>query len=117
MKSNLTDKRFHCIPRYTAVIMATLLLFIGCAEVPITQRKSLKLMPGNQLLTLSLQQYNELLKKSKLSTEQAKVQMVRSVGEKIARSAEAFLRDSGRENLIKNYKWEFRTSRLTSPRR
>ena len=107
MTSKLTLDRQRCSTIYTGVIMAVLLLFIGCAEVPITYRKSLKLMPSNQMLTLSLQQYDEVLKKSKLSTDQAKVRMVRSVGERIARSAEAFLRDSGRENLIKNYKWEF----------
>ena len=99
--------RQPCSKRYLGVIMAMLLLFVGCAEVPITHRKSLKLMSSNQMMTLSLQQYDEVLKKSKLSTDQAKVQMVRRVGERIAKSAEAFLRDSGRADLIKNYKWEF----------
>ena len=107
MKSPLTLKRQRCSTRYMGVIMTMILLFMGCAEVPITHRKSLKLMPSSQLLTLSLRQYDDVLKKSKLSTDQAKVQMVRGVGERIAMSAEAFLRDSGREDLIKNYKWEF----------
>ena len=107
MKRSLPNQRQRCFAGYTGVIMTMLLFFMGCAEVPITHRKSLKLMPSNQMLTLSLQQYDEVLKKSKLSKDQAKVRMVRSVGERIARSAEAFLRDSGRENLIKNYKWEF----------
>ena len=45
-----------------------LLLFyvVACAEVPITHRKSLHLVPDSELLTMSLQQYSEVLKKSKL---------------------------------------------------
>ena len=86
-----------------------LLLFyvVACAEVPITHRKSLHLVPESQLLTMSLQQYDEVLNKSKLSTDQQKVQMVRNVGFKIAKAAEAFLVEAGQSASIKNYQWDF----------
>ena len=92
-----------------SLLFALLLLFviIGCAEVPITQRKGLHLVPENELLTMSLQQYGEVLQKSKLSGDQQKVNMVRNVGFKIAKAAEAFLAESGRGADVKNYKWEF----------
>jgi len=48
-----------------------------------------------------------VLRESKLSTDQKSVNMVKSVGERIAKAAEGFLRDSGRENQIKNYQWEY----------
>jgi predicted Zn-dependent protease len=89
------------------IIVILLLGYAGCAEVPVTHRKSLQLLSGGQLLSMSLQQYDDVLKKSKVSTDQAKVRMVRGVGERIARAAEAFLRDSGRQDLIRNYQWEF----------
>jgi predicted Zn-dependent protease len=94
---------------YIRYLFFTLLLFyvVACAEVPITHRKSLHLVPESELLTMSLQQYDEVLKKSKLSTDQQKVQMVRKVGIKIAKAAEAFLADAGQSANIKNYKWEF----------
>ena len=87
----------------------TLLLFcvVACAEVPITHRKSLHLVPESELLAMSLQQYDEVLNKSKLSTDQQKVQMVRKVGFKIAKAAEAFLADAGQSANVKNYKWDF----------
>ena len=82
-------------------------LWSGCAEVPLTHRKGLHLVPDSELLTLSFQQYRQVLRESRLSTEQEEVQMVRRVGQKIAKAAEGFLRDSGRENQIKNYQWEY----------
>jgi predicted Zn-dependent protease len=84
-----------------------LLQFPGCAEVPITHRKGLHLVPETELLSMSLQQYDEVLKKSKLSTDTQKVEMVRRVGNRIAKSTEAFLSETGQQGTVKNYKWEF----------
>jgi len=84
-----------------------LLQFQGCAEVPITHRKGLHLVPETQLLSMSLQQYDDVLKKSKLSSDTQKVDMVRRAGNRIAKAAEAFLADTGQQGMIKNYKWEF----------
>lgn len=89
------------------IIMKMVLFFIGCAEVPLTERKSLHLVPNSELLSLSLREYDQVLKKSKLSTDEKKVQMVRRVGQRISKSAEAFLKESGREQQLKDYKWEF----------
>ena len=50
---------------YSRHLFFTVLLFyvVACAEVPITHRKSLHLVPESELLTMSLQQYDEVLKK------------------------------------------------------
>ena len=40
------------------IIVAAILLLSACAEVPVTKRKGLHLVPGNELITLSFQQYN-----------------------------------------------------------
>lgn len=92
---------------YLATLIPIFILLLGCAEVPVTKRRGLHIVPTSELLALSFQQYNEVIRKSKLSTDQKKLQMVRKVGERIARSAESFLRDSGRGNQIANYKWDF----------
>ncbi len=84
-----------------------ILMFQGCAEVPITERKALRLVPETELLSMSFQQYNEVLKKSKLSTDTQKVEMVRRIGSRIAKSAEAYLTETGQQNKIKSYQWEF----------
>ena len=98
----------HRILFYRYLFFMLLLFYVvACAEVPITHRRSLHLVPESELLTMSLQQYSEVLKKSKLSTDQQKVQMVRKVGFKIAKAAEAFLAEAGQSANIKNYQWDF----------
>ncbi len=87
--------------------ISTLFLLHACATVPLTERKSLSLIPDSELLSLSFQQYADALEKSKLSNDPVKVQMVKRVGGKIARASEEFLRESKLESDLNNYKWEF----------
>jgi predicted Zn-dependent protease len=95
---------FHLV-----VIAATFLIFllISCTTVPLTGRSGLSLVPDSQIVTMSYQQYSEVLKKSKLSNNQEKVQMVRRVGGRIAMAAESFLKESGAGADVALYKWEF----------
>src|SRR4030042_1853501 len=88
-------------------ILLTLFFLFACATVPLTERKSFRFIPDSQLLSLSFQQYSEVLKKSKLSNDPTKAHMVRRAGERIAKASEEFLRESKMEEDIKNYKWEF----------
>jgi len=90
----------------TWVIVLLFGLF-ACSTVPVTGRKSLNILPDSELLSMSLQQYNDVLKKSKLSNDPVKAQMVKRVGERIARATEQFFRENGMESEITNYKWEF----------
>ena len=90
-----------------ATLIVLLLLSVGCATVPVTGRKSLNILPDSELLSMSLQQYDDVLKKSKLSNDPVKIQMVRRVGERIASATEQFFTEKGMESEIKNYKWEF----------
>jgi len=88
-------------------IFLTLFLLFACASVPLTERKALHFIPDSELATLGLEQYQKVLRESKLSKDQAKVQMVRSVGSRIAKATEDFLRERGLESEVKYYKWEF----------
>jgi predicted Zn-dependent protease len=56
---------------------------------------------------MSYQEYNNVLNKSKLSTDMAKVSMVRRVGQRIATASEQLLVEKGHGDDIRNYKWEF----------
>lgn len=82
-------------------------LVTACATVPLTERKSLRLVPEPELLSLSNQQYAKVLKESRLSDDRQKVQMVERVGKRIAIAGEEFLKESGQGEKIKNYQWEF----------
>ena len=98
MKRLRPVRKLSC-PIPCLVIVCVLLFLSGCAEVPVTHRKGLHPVPESQLLTLSFQQYSEVLKKSKLSTDQNEVQMVRPVGQRVAKAAELFLKESGEESV------------------
>ena len=90
------------------IIILSLFFFLyACTTVPVTGRKQLDLVPDSELLTMSYSEYTTVMKKSKLSTDQDKVDMVRRVGKRIATAAEDFLVKEGLGSEVKNYKWEF----------
>ena len=94
------------ISRILIVLLVGIFSF-ACAQVPITDRQSLALLPESQLATMSLQEYDKVLKNSKLSSNRQQVEMVRRVGFRIAKAAEAFLKEAGMQSEIKNLNWEF----------
>ncbi|MFH1861819.1 MAG: M48 family metallopeptidase [bacterium] len=96
--------------RYFVPIVFTFILLgflIGCATVPITGRQQFSVIPQSELLSMSFSSYQQVLSEAQLSNDQAQVAILRGVGEKIAASAEQFLRDNGMEDEIKKYNWEF----------
>lgn len=104
----VTDKRGFLFCRGGIAIALLLLMALsGCATVPLTGRSGLSLVSDSEMASLGTQQYGEVLKKAKLSTNGAEVRMVRSVGARIAKASEEFLRQSGRAEDIGAYKWEF----------
>lgn len=92
-------KRISCL--------VSILFLIGCSTVPITGRKQLSFIPQGELMALSDQSYKEVLSKSTISSGTPWNQKVAEVGQKIAGSAEIFMRENGMEKDLANYKWEF----------
>ncbi len=107
MRKEFAKRKDQCVLFFGIFFLIIISFFSGCAEVPLTQRKSLRLVPQSQMTAMSFQQYDKVLKESKLCTDRKKVNMVRRVGNRIAGAAGEFLRDSGLEAEIKNYNWEF----------
>ncbi|MCF7848110.1 MAG: M48 family metallopeptidase [Kiritimatiellales bacterium] len=79
----------------------------GCSTVPIVGRRQATLMPESQMAAQSATSYGQVLKESKLSTDQKQTALVRSVGGRIANAVEQFMRENGMEKDIANFKWEF----------
>lgn len=90
-----------------ALTLSLVFLIASCASAPVTERRGLRLVPDSELTSMSFQEYNNVLKKSKLSTDTAKVSMVRRVGQRVAAASEELLEETGRGSDIRNYKWEF----------
>jgi predicted Zn-dependent protease len=82
-------------------------IVVSCTSVPITKRSSFQIVPDSELSSMSLTEYRKVLSKSKLSGNTADVARVRRVGNRIAASAEQFLREEGLAADIQHFKWEF----------
>ncbi len=94
-------------PECFALMLCLVFLIASCASAPVTERRGLHLVPDSELTSMSFQEYSNVLKKSKLSTDTAKVSMVRRVGQRVAAASEELLDETGRGSDIRNYKWEF----------
>ena len=84
-----------------------ILLFAGCGSVPVTGRKQLSLVSNQEVLTLSLQQYDEFIKSAPKSTDKANTAMVQKVGRNIANAVENYLKNNGYADELSSYAWEF----------
>ncbi|MBN2174344.1 MAG: M48 family metallopeptidase [Bacteroidales bacterium] len=90
----------------TIFVVLGIFLF-SCATVPITGRKQLALVPNSQILPLSYSSYEQVLKESKLSTNQAEVNMVKKVGSNIEKAVEEYMAQNNMIDALKGYEWEF----------
>ena len=82
-------------------------LFCGCSTVPVTGRRQLDLIPASTMLSMSLQQYDEFLKKHELSTNQEQTQMVKRVGRRIQKAVEQYMAEQNLSDRLKDFRWEF----------
>ena len=95
----------------TKITTSLLVLFFlaSCGSVPVTGRKQILLVSESEVLSASLTQYDEYMKTAVKSTDKTKSAMVERAGKNIAAATENYLKQSGMENEIKNFKWEFTT--------
>lgn len=91
-----------------ASVSAMLLASCGTAStVPITGRTHRLLVDDAQVLSLSKQQYSEVLQKSTLSSDATKTALVKKVGTKLKNAVETFLKNNGASSELQYYDWEF----------
>jgi predicted Zn-dependent protease len=93
--------------RFLTVIIFALLFIVSCSTVPVTGRRQLNIVPESTINSMSFQQYDEVLKTSKLSNDQAKVQMLKRVGKRIENAATKYMTDNGMAGALSGYKWDF----------
>ena len=93
--------------RKIVLLLAICAGFYACGSVPITGRRQLNLVSDQEVLSLSLQEYNKFISTAKKSTDQTKTAMVVKVGNNIAKAVENYFQVTGQEALLANYSWEF----------
>lgn len=95
-------------PLYRLFSAVFLLLFVvQCAKVPITGRSQLSLIPNNQVLPMSFEQYAEVKRSNQVITSGEQAEMVTRAGQKIQKAVEQYFVDLGQSNYLNEYEWEY----------
>ncbi len=89
------------------VLLFAPVIFYSCSTVPITGRSQLDLIPDNEMLSMSFQQYDQFLKSNKESTNQQEIALVKKVGGKIAGAVEKYFAQHNLSSQLQGYNWEF----------
>jgi len=89
------------------LIMVCTTLLIACSKVPITGRKQLNLLPESELTGMSLTNYRQFLQENEVVKTGSSAAMVNKVGNNIANAVMQYLRQSGQDSRINDFKWEF----------
>jgi predicted Zn-dependent protease len=89
------------------ILILAFTLLHGCATVPVTGRKQLNLVSASEINAMSAQQYQEVIKKGPLSTNQEQTQMIKRVGTRIQKAVEEYMAQKGASNQLAGFNWEF----------
>ncbi len=84
-----------------------LIVIAACSTVPITGRSQLSLVPNEQLLPMSFQNYDEFMSKNRKSTDRRATAMVKRVGRRIQAAVERYFRNQNLSHVLEGYAWEF----------
>ncbi|MBN2374395.1 M48 family metallopeptidase [bacterium] len=88
----------------STILTVTTLLIAACATAPITGRKQITIIPEDEILSMSFQQYAQIKKDSELSANQRDTEMLMAVGKRISNAAETLIKEM---NLNLKMNWEF----------
>lgn len=88
------------------LLLLLLLALFACTNVPISNRKQISLVPNATLIEESSSSYNEILGKSVVLNDN-NAKQIKSVGEKLQKAVEAYLKSENKSYLINDFSWEF----------
>jgi len=81
---------------------------ISCSKVPITGRKQLKLLPNSTMMQMGQSNYASFLKENPAVNPPTRQSAeVTTVGTRISKAVEKYMKDNGLSKQIEGYKWEF----------
>lgn len=80
---------------------------VQCATVPLTGRKQFSIIPASQIMALSNESYNQILKENRISTNSQYVNSVKTVGRNIAAAVESYFASKKQSELLQGYAWEY----------
>jgi predicted Zn-dependent protease len=98
-------KRLYAI---LAVLVAAVLIIIGCTTNPLTGKRTMAFVNNGQLFPSSFAQYDEFLKENTVITGTPDANMVSRIGTKLADAAEKWLAAEGNSHYLDDYQWEYK---------
>lgn len=91
----------------STLLLASILLLHSCATVPVTGRRQVSLISSAEINQMSADQYQQVLRESKLSSNQEQVAMVKRVGNNIKTAVEQYMASKGASDELVGFNWEF----------
>jgi predicted Zn-dependent protease len=88
-------------------ILFIALICFECAKVPLTGRRQLSLVKNSEIIPMSFDQYQTVLKDSKLSTDAEQTALVKKVGVRIQKAVEKYMRENGYASQLNGFEWDF----------
>jgi len=95
------------IKTFFVLIFSASFIFISCSTVPLTGRSQLSLIPSNEMLAMSFQQYGEFLRDNPVSKNKTETAMVKRVGQRIETAVENYMAQNNLSQRLAGYNWEF----------
>ncbi len=89
------------------ILLAVFLILSACAKVPLTGRKQFIAIPGDEINSLGVDTYKQVINETGLSKNQQYKDQVNRVGIRITAAVEKYLSQNNLLNRIDGYKWEF----------
>lgn len=83
------------------------LVLAACSTVPLTGRQQLDLVPSDQIMAMSAEQYDKVMRENNVIRGTAEARMVERVGRRISAAVERYLGSRNRAEILQGYHWEF----------
>lgn len=90
----------------TCLVLAGIILY-GCAQVPVTGRRQLAVVSNEEIIPMADDQYDQVLKEGKLSTNAEYNALVKKVGTNIQHAVEDYMAQKGLSSQLDGFAWEF----------
>jgi predicted Zn-dependent protease len=89
------------------ILMIVGSLFYTCSNVPVTGRQQLSLVSNAEIIPMVNQQYDSIIRTSKLSSDRTQTAMVKDVGARIQKAVERYMAQNNLSSQLQGFEWEF----------
>ncbi len=89
------------------VIITALIVLYACATVPLTGRKQLNLVSNAEIIPMSSQEYDSVIRKGPLSKDAQQTDLIKRVGVRIQHAVEEYMAQQNLSSELAGFDWKF----------